>query len=125
MFDWRTMVGGARYPFLSAGCTIWGRSRAGFDAGITWKRLPGRSGHPGYVGNRTRNAVVSAWPRPRDVDDGWSTEARTTRHIAVNIGLFLHRRLSTGPVRNRALACIAPRRTHDFIELVFGVLAAV
>ena len=30
----------------------------------------------------------------------------------------------TGQVCNRALARIAPRRTHDFIELVFGVLAA-
>jgi len=30
-----------------------------------------------------------------------------------------------GQVRNRALACLTPRRTHDFIELVFGVLVAV
>lgn len=30
-----------------------------------------------------------------------------------------------GPVRNRALACLIPRWIHDFIELVFGVLAPV
>ena len=113
MFDWRTMVGGARYPFLSAGCTIRGRSRAGFDSVITWEWLPGRSGHPGYVGNRARNAVVSAWPRPRDVDDGGSTEARTTLHISVNIGSFLHRRLINARQQARYVIGRWPVLLHD------------
>ena len=113
MFDWRTMVGGARYPFLSAGCTIRGRSRAvsilallGSGCLAVLGTLDMLGVGPGMLWFPLGLVLVI-------VDDGGGTEARTTRHISVNIGSFLHRRLINARQQARYVIGRWPVLLHD------------